>query len=92
MRYIFCFILLLLYACSSNDNNILVTNSGEAQGSFYHIKYISENAVDYQLQIDSILQEIDSSLSIYKNYSLISKLNNGQNIRRRYHFYREVCS
>ena len=81
MRYIFCFILLLLYACSSNDNNILVTNSGEAQGSFYHIKYISENAVDYQLQIDSILQEIDSSLSIYKNYSLISKLNSGQNIK-----------
>ena len=37
--------------------------------------------VDYQLQIDSILQEIDSSLSIYKNYSLISKLNSGQNIK-----------
>ena len=31
---------------------------------------------DFHFQIDSIFKEIDSSLSIYKDYSLISKLNN----------------
>ena len=65
----------LFSSCSSSDNTILVTNSGEGQGSFYHIKYMSPNGDNYKLQIDSILLEIDSSLSIYKNYSLISQLN-----------------
>ena len=69
-----------LFACSSS-NTILVTNSGEAQGSYYHIKYMSVNGKNYKSQIDSILLEIDSSLSIYKNYSLISKLNSGESFK-----------
>jgi thiamine biosynthesis lipoprotein len=58
-----------------------VSNSGLAQGTYYHIKYMSDNGEDYQLQIDSILQEVDSSLSTYKSYSLVSKLNNGEQIK-----------
>jgi thiamine biosynthesis lipoprotein len=54
----------------------LVTNSGEAQGSYYHIKYMSMLGEDFHSQVDSILLEVDSSLSIYKDYSVISKLNN----------------
>ena len=42
---------------------------------------MSENGEDYQFQIDSILQEVDSSLSIYKDYSLISKLNKGEYLK-----------
>ena len=41
--------------CSSSDNRILVKNSGEAQGSFYHIQYLSEAGINYKTQIDSIL-------------------------------------
>ena len=54
----------------------MVTNSGEAQGSYYHIKYMSMLGEDFHSQVDSILLEVDSSLSIYKDYSVISKLNN----------------
>ena len=81
MKNIRCFLIVVLFSCSSSDNRILVTNSGEAQGSYYHIKYMSVNADNYKLQIDSILLEIDSSLSIYKDYSLISRLNNGENLK-----------
>lgn len=76
--YLFVFV---LSASSSVDNKILVSNSGEAQGTYYHIKYKSDNGVDYQMQIDSLLLEIDSSVSIYKPYSIISKLNKGEQVQ-----------
>ena len=81
MKNIFYLLALILFACSSSDNRILVKNSGEAQGSYYHIQYLSEHGENYKSQIDSILLEVDSSLSIYKDYSLISKLNKGENIK-----------
>jgi len=80
MKNILYLLVLALCACSSPDNRILVKNSGEAQGSYYHIQYLSENGENYKSQIDSILLEVDSSLSIYKDYSLISKLNKRENI------------
>ena len=76
MKYIFYLFTIFFFSCTSSDNTILVTNSGEAQGSYYHIKYMSMLGEDFHSQVDSILLELDSSLSIYKHYSLISKLNN----------------
>ena len=81
MRYISYLFFLIIFSCSPSDNAVLVTNSGEAQGSYYHIKYMSDYGKDYHLQIDSILLEVDSSLSIYKSYSVISKLNIGEKLK-----------
>ena len=81
MRNLLYLLCLILLSCSSDDNLILVKNSGTAQGSFYHIQYLSADGVNYKSQIDSIFREIDSSLSIYKEYSIISKLNNGQDLK-----------
>ncbi len=81
MRDLFYLFLLIFFSCSSSDNQLLVINSGETQGTYYHIKYISHYGEDYKFQIDSILQEIDSSLSIYKKYSLISRLNRGEDLK-----------
>ncbi len=81
VKNILYLLVLSLFACSSSDNRILVKNFGEAQGSYYHIQYLSENGVNYKSQIDSIIFKVDSSLSIYKDYSLISKLNNKKNIK-----------
>ena len=81
MKNLLYLLLLIFFSCSSDGNLILVKNSGSAQGSFYHIQYLSNDGVNYKFQIDSIFREIDSSLSIYKEYSIISKLNNGQNLR-----------
>ncbi|MDH7461848.1 FAD:protein FMN transferase [Chitinophagaceae bacterium 26-R-25] len=49
--------------------------SGFAQGTTYHITYYAEDSSIHQLQVDSILNSLDSSLSIYKSYSVISKFN-----------------
>jgi len=81
MKNILYLFLLILCACSTFDNRILVKNSGQAQGSYFHIQYLSENGENYKLQIDSILLEVDSSLSIYKEYSIISKLNKGKDVK-----------
>ena len=78
MNKIWLIILCLLAACVSQDQNeILVRNIGFAQGSTYNIQYMSPEEVDYQWQVDSILAEIDSSLSTYLDYSLITQINQG---------------
>ena len=82
MRKIFYLLILTSFlSCLSSDSNILVTNSGQAQGTYYHIKYMSSFGEDYHLQIDSILKEVDNSLSIYNSNSLISRLNNGEKLK-----------
>ena len=73
----------------SGSNEILVRNIGFAQGSTYNIQYMSPEEVDYQWQVDSILAEIDSSLSTYLDYSLITQINQGDsNVFLDEHFVR----
>ena len=49
--------------------------SGFAQGTTWHVTYYAEDSIITKTQIDSILTRLDSSLSIYKNNSLISRFN-----------------
>ena len=49
--------------------------SGVAQGTTYHITYYSTDSVVAHAEIDSLLDQIDSSLSTYKSYSIISRFN-----------------
>ena len=77
----FSFIALIFFSCSEKNKRILVQNTGEDQGTFYHIQYLSENGESYKNQIDSLLDEVDSSVSIYKPYSIISKLNKGEKVQ-----------
>ena len=50
--------------------------NGYAQGTTYHITYYAHEVAVVQKQFDSIFSSIDSSLSIYKPYSLIRQFNN----------------
>jgi thiamine biosynthesis lipoprotein len=50
--------------------------SGFAQGTTYLITYYAPDSIISKRQVDSILNRIDSSLSLYKSYSLISQFNN----------------
>ena len=52
---------------------------GFAQGTSYQITYYAERAVISSNSINHIFNELDSSLSIYKPYSLINQFNNSQN-------------
>src|SRR5687768_5763370 len=53
--------------------------NGTAQGTTYHITYYAVESLVSKTQIDSILDKIDSSLSLYKSYSLINQFNNSKN-------------
>lgn len=71
---------LLLAACVSTKRNIRVPLtgfhfSGIAQGTTWHITYYDDDSTVTKKQFDSIFISIDSSLSIYKSYSLISRFN-----------------
>ncbi len=50
--------------------------NGTAQGTTYHISYFSSDTLIAKKQVDSVLDAIDSSLSLYKPYSLINQFNN----------------
>ncbi|MEC9302944.1 MAG: FAD:protein FMN transferase [Bacteroidota bacterium] len=82
MRYLLIF-LICLVSCSideSSKKSVLVINKGNTQGTYYYIKYLSINGQSFQTDIDSILNEIDLSLSIYNNNSLISNINSGDSV------------
>lgn len=74
MKYLLLSIPLLFVSCQTEKLHFI---EGEAQGSTYHIKYISSSNENLQIAIDSILQVIDQSMSTYKPDSDISKINNG---------------
>lgn len=48
---------------------------GYAQGTTYHITYYAADSVVLSRDITRLLDGVDSSLSVYKPYSLISKFN-----------------
>lgn len=50
--------------------------NGSAQGTTYQVTYYAEDSFVVKSQLDSILNKIDSSLSLYKSYSLINEFNN----------------
>lgn len=50
--------------------------NGFAQGTTYRITYYAADSIVSQEDVEHILMRIDSSLSIYKPYSLISRFNN----------------
>lgn len=49
--------------------------NGNAQGTTYHITYYATRGLLTQRQADSLFDKLDSSLSGYKTYSLISRFN-----------------
>ena len=53
--------------------------TGYAQGTTYSITYYAEDSVVSRSEVDDVLNGIDSSLSIYKGYSLINKFNTSPN-------------
>lgn len=76
MRCLTVICLLLLGAAVRPDAKKAWRMQGFAQGTTWHITYYAADSIlPFQL-IDSTLQQLDSSLSIYKPYSRISRFNN----------------
>ncbi len=63
-----------LIQCQQDDSQTIKL-AGEAQGTTYHITYLSKERKKYHQGIDSIFKSIDSSLSTYVPASIISRFN-----------------
>lgn len=81
MKSIFLIVVsfILLVTCKEGSNNIIKI-AGEAQGTTYHITWISEENLNYKREIDSVLKALDLSLSTYVPVSLISRINRNDTI------------
>lgn len=77
MKNCLIILFLLLFLSCGKTKNDLKTIQGEAQGTTYHIQYISKDPKNYSAKIDSIAKSLDKSLSTYITTSDISKINNG---------------
>lgn len=67
----------MLCTCVDTFAQRLVTMEGKAQGTYYIIKYLSDDPSSLQHEIDSVFADIDRSLSLYKPGSLINRFNEG---------------
>jgi FAD:protein FMN transferase len=64
----------ILASCSSREKEY-VKFGGFAQGTTYSISYHDSERRNLQPQVDSILKDFDSSLSIYNKNSIVSRMN-----------------
>ncbi len=71
--------LVLLSSCASKP--VLVKFEGETQGTYYAVTYYADRGQDYQLQIDSLLHRFDSSASLWKPNSILSRINSNDSVR-----------
>lgn len=69
-------VLLVLFACNSHKEQLLVRYQGNAQGTTYHISVlVDEEDETLADAITYLLDSIDNSMSTYKENSLISRIN-----------------
>jgi thiamine biosynthesis lipoprotein len=73
-----------LIALSCTDKKPVITNfTGFAQGTTYSIVYLNNKKIDpsdLKLKVEKILHEFDMSLSLYKDSSIISKINRNESV------------
>ncbi len=73
-------LLLAFMGCSNTPETDSIEINGFAQGTTYHIAYISNTGENFQRSIDSLLIEIDNSLSTYNKKSIITSFNNADSV------------
>jgi thiamine biosynthesis lipoprotein len=78
-KTLLCFISLLTCFFYQNSGQQQYVIQGYAQGTDYTIKYYADHALINKKAIDSLLLKIDSSMSLYKPYSIINQFNASEN-------------
>jgi FAD:protein FMN transferase len=79
MRSIYLLAALIIAASSWSRQTLRSFRlSGTAQGTSWHLNYFAVDSVISKQSVDSILANIDSALSLYKDYSTIVEFNNSK--------------
>ncbi len=68
----------LLVSCSKQPQKI--NYSGVTQGSYFSITYFDEQNRHFESKIDSIFKEVDNSVSLWNENSIIRKVNRNEDV------------
>lgn len=79
-------IVLIFFAISCKQEAKNVQMSGEVFGTFYGVQYYSEQDENFQRQIDSLFDVINTSMSTYQEDSDISRINRNEAVTVDEHF------
>ena len=82
MSRVFIFILLL----TSCNTNTKITLKGIEFGTTYSVQYFDNEQLDYTNQLDSLFIVVNNSMSTYIDTSIISRINNNENVILDKHF------
>lgn len=77
-RYIVFFSIVLLVGCTSNPKRNYTQINGFAQGTTYNISYFDQQQRDFSTSIQEILEKVDSSMSLYRENSIINNFNRSE--------------
>ncbi len=75
--FLFTILVLGVYSCAQPK---YIYNEGTIHGTFYHIVYESPDGRDMQKEIDSLLNKLNMIFSVYEKESVISKVNNNEEV------------
>lgn len=79
MKRVLCIVLgVLLVSCTKQPQKI--NYSGVTQGSYFSIIYFDENGRSFESEIDSIFKEVDNSVSLWNENSIIRKVNRNEDV------------
>ena len=73
--FLFLTAAVMLMSCNSTPR---INIKGETQGSFYSISYYDKR--DFSREIDSILRDVDNSVSLWNKNSIISRVNRNDSV------------
>ncbi len=75
-------IVLIISSCSTKQENeqTYLSVKGFTQGTNYMVKYSSPDTVNYKEEIEAVLADIDTSMSTYNKHSVISRINNNEEV------------
>lgn len=72
--------IIIVTSCSRNTAVHPVKIQGETQGTYFSIAYYDSLHRDFSTQIDSLLEAVDQSVSVYKENSIISRMNRNEEV------------
>jgi len=91
--YKLCRIHIILWLVFSNigvSAQDMISISGEAQGTTYHIKYLDAENRNFKKQVDSVLNDFDKCLSLYRPDSELSEFNRSHALKFQSPYFYQV--
>lgn len=76
-RFLFIIIAFCLISCGKPQK---INYSGVTQGSYFSITYYDEECREFEHEIDSIFKEVDNSVSLWNENSIIRKVNRNEDV------------